>query len=241
MASWGEPSQPGLLLALRNSIANQLSSASSYGPASNSYVVPTLGETVWIVINDTNGDHPSKVPFHSTPTFGAPPPKQIPVHLHGHHFSILYKGYEDFGSMVSYKSAIAAGKLNPDNPRWLSFRDAVTAQTPDLPPRRDTILAEKFQLLVIAFVADNPGVWALHCHNDFHSSSGMMKQVVEAPGTLRQMVGTYDPPGPGSVPSQPLVYTAPAAGAGGGGGVDETVVQGVKRNLMHCYGLAAMT
>ncbi|MEU1458195.1 multicopper oxidase domain-containing protein, partial [Streptomyces avermitilis] len=28
--------------------------------------------------------------------------------------------------------------------------------------------------LVIDFDADNPGLWMLHCHNQYHSETGMM-------------------------------------------------------------------
>ncbi len=28
--------------------------------------------------------------------------------------------------------------------------------------------------LVLDFDADNPGLWMLHCHNIYHSESGMM-------------------------------------------------------------------
>jgi FtsP/CotA-like multicopper oxidase with cupredoxin domain len=30
----------------------------------------------------------------------------------------------------------------------------------------------------IAFDADNPGRWLLHCHNQYHMAAGMMTEVV---------------------------------------------------------------
>ena len=30
----------------------------------------------------------------------------------------------------------------------------------------------------VAFDADNPGRWALHCHNLYHMATGMMTEVV---------------------------------------------------------------
>jgi len=75
-----------------------------------------------------------------------------------------------------------------------AFFDGMTAETPLYPVRRDTLLAELGQFLVVAFVADNPGVWALHCHNDFHAATGMMRQVVAAPAALRRDLGTYSVP-----------------------------------------------
>ena len=41
-------------------------------------------------------------------------------------------------------------------------------------PLRDTLLMERDQTTEIAFVADNPGDWLLHCHMLEHSAGGMM-------------------------------------------------------------------
>ncbi|AKN73376.1 MULTISPECIES: multicopper oxidase family protein [Streptomyces] len=40
--------------------------------------------------------------------------------------------------------------------------------------RKDTALVLPHRKLVIDFDADNPGLWMLHCHNQYHSESGMM-------------------------------------------------------------------
>ncbi|MEU0004927.1 multicopper oxidase family protein [Streptomyces sp. NPDC006314] len=40
--------------------------------------------------------------------------------------------------------------------------------------RKDTALVLPHRKLVIEFDADNPGLWMLHCHNQYHSESGMM-------------------------------------------------------------------
>ena len=42
-----------------------------------------------------------------------------------------------------------------------------------LGPLRDTILIERGETAEIAFVADNPGSWLLHCHMLEHAASGM--------------------------------------------------------------------
>jgi len=119
-----------------------------------------------------------------------------PVHLHGHHFYVLYKGFEDDLIMAEYEK-VSRRRNSYQNPsadlkEWYKFESAVLKLTPDFPMRRDTIAAEKNQFMILAFVADNPGVWALHCHNDFHARTGMMRQVVSAPGRLRQLFGTYN-------------------------------------------------
>jgi hypothetical protein len=79
-----------------------------------------------------------------------------------------------------------------DLEEWSKFQSALLKLTPEYPMRRDTIVAEKNLFMVLAFVADNPGVWALHCHNDFHARTGMMRQVVSAPRRLRELFGTYN-------------------------------------------------
>ena len=50
------------------------------------------------------------------------------------------------------------------------------AITPDgtAGPLRDTLLMDRRETVEIAFVADNPGDWLLHCHMPEHSISGMM-------------------------------------------------------------------
>ena len=42
---------------------------------------------------------------------------------------------------------------------------------------RDTVLVPPMGSVGIAFDADNPGRWALHCHNLYHMMSGMMTEV----------------------------------------------------------------
>ena len=67
-----------------------------------------------------------------------------------------------------------------------------TRGTPGLNPmRRDTLWIEKGIVYVIAIKPDNPGVWAFHCHNDIHAKSGMFAQVIERPGRLQELLGTW--------------------------------------------------
>ena len=44
----------------------------------------------------------------------------------------------------------------------------------ELGPLRDTLLMDREETAEIAFVADNPGDWLLHCHMLEHSAGGMM-------------------------------------------------------------------
>ena len=41
-------------------------------------------------------------------------------------------------------------------------------------PLRDTTLVERGETAELAFVADNPGDWLLHCHMLEHAAAGMM-------------------------------------------------------------------
>jgi FtsP/CotA-like multicopper oxidase with cupredoxin domain len=42
---------------------------------------------------------------------------------------------------------------------------------------RDTVLVPAIERITIAFDADNPGDWPLHCHNLYHMAAGMMTSV----------------------------------------------------------------
>jgi FtsP/CotA-like multicopper oxidase with cupredoxin domain len=41
-------------------------------------------------------------------------------------------------------------------------------------PRKDTAIVLPGKTLQVDFDADNPGLWMIHCHNVYHSESGMM-------------------------------------------------------------------
>lgn len=43
--------------------------------------------------------------------------------------------------------------------------------------RKDTVIVLPKQQLRVAFVADNPGQWMLHCHNTYHQDAGMMTRL----------------------------------------------------------------
>lgn len=41
-------------------------------------------------------------------------------------------------------------------------------------PRKDTVIVKPQQTVAVKLVADNPGIWMLHCHNGYHMDAGMM-------------------------------------------------------------------
>jgi len=153
------------------------------------------------------------------------------VHLHGHHFHLLYKGAESDYSIGLYRQAVADfnGGRESSSLLWKRFRDGIKSQlelADGNPMSRDTLFTENYQFHVFAFVADNPGVWALHCHNDFHARSGMFKQIVERPASLRDYLGTWQGDG-----KTGFTYTDPMNPSWK---VDPAVLAGWRRNLQHC-------
>lgn len=41
-------------------------------------------------------------------------------------------------------------------------------------PRKDTLIVKPMEIAEVLVHADNPGLWALHCHNSYHMEAGMM-------------------------------------------------------------------
>jgi FtsP/CotA-like multicopper oxidase with cupredoxin domain len=88
-----------------------------------------------------------------------------PMHLHGHKFWVLgqghgmFPGYEALGLQLEGKGVLAE-------------REGVL----DSLIRRDVATAEGFGWLALRFIADNPGVWAFHCHMAWHSEAGLVMQ-----------------------------------------------------------------
>ncbi|KAL4311994.1 hypothetical protein GQ457_01G044050 [Hibiscus cannabinus] len=77
-------------------------------------------------------------------------PENHPIHLHGYDFYIIAEGFGNF------------------NPK----RDTSKFNLVD-PPMRNTVAVPVNGWAVIRFVADNPGVWLMHCHLDVHISWGL--------------------------------------------------------------------
>ncbi|XP_038723917.1 laccase-5-like [Tripterygium wilfordii] len=77
-------------------------------------------------------------------------PENHPIHLHGYDFYIIAEGF---------------GNFNPRN-------DTGKFNLVD-PPMRNTVGVPANGWAVIRFVADNPGVWIMHCHLDVHITWGL--------------------------------------------------------------------
>jgi hypothetical protein len=63
----------------------------------------------------------------------------------------------------------------------------------DNPPRRDVVLLPRNGFVVIAFKADNPGIWLMHCHIARHASEGLAMQVLERQGDANELFPVGSP------------------------------------------------
>ncbi|XP_008222248.1 PREDICTED: laccase-2 [Prunus mume] len=84
-----------------------------------------------------------------------------PVHLHGFNFFVVGQGF---------------GNFNPN-------KDPASFNLVD-PVERNTIGVPSGGWAAIRFLADNPGVWLLHCHFDVHLSWGLRMAWVVQDGKL---------------------------------------------------------
>lgn len=92
-----------------------------------------------------------------------------PFHLHGHKFwvmetfqtSYLHGLYKDEGQSKKYKLTEA--------------------------PKRDTVNIPRRGYAVLRWKADNPGVWAFHCHVLVHMVSGMAMAFVDMPESISEI------------------------------------------------------
>lgn len=116
-----------------------------------------------------------------------------PWHLHGHQFQVLER------------TAPNTGRFPGTYGNWSAT-----------PVRRDTVMLQDNAYAVIRFRADNPGIWLLHCHIEFHTVSGFIATIIEAP----ELLSAPERGGLNLVPNQhldvckkyPMEYKGNAAG-----------------------------
>ncbi|ORY60987.1 multicopper oxidase-domain-containing protein [Pseudomassariella vexata] len=101
-------------------------------------------------------------------------PGAHPFHLHGYDFQVLYRETGQNGQNRQSVAGLPDEQKIKDN----------AYNMPSLPLRRDTSWIGQGSYAIFAMKADNPGAWFLHCHNDFHSMTGMVGTlVVDSPDT----------------------------------------------------------
>ncbi|RHZ82360.1 hypothetical protein Glove_109g413 [Diversispora epigaea] len=79
-----------------------------------------------------------------------------PFHLHGHSFWLVASGTG----------------IDPENLTTFNLVNPVI---------RDTVIMPGKSHMVIRYLADNPGVWAFHCHIEWHRELGLVAQLIERP------------------------------------------------------------
>ncbi|KAH6646044.1 multicopper oxidase [Truncatella angustata] len=106
-------------------------------------------------------------------------PVPHPMHLHGHDFLVLGRSAPlnvPF-SLAQLLALLAAGQLGPLTD--LFDPSDLASLNFDNPTRRDVTMLPGLGYLVVAFRADNPGNWLLHCHIAWHVSGGLSVDFVE--------------------------------------------------------------
>ena len=60
------------------------------------------------------------------------------------------------------------------------------------PTRRDTATLPAGGYMLLAFPADNPGLWVMHCHIAWHASQGLSVQFLERKNEIQGKIGSTD-------------------------------------------------
>ncbi|KAI9314399.1 Cupredoxin [Dichotomocladium elegans] len=135
---------------------------SNYDPYLNTYPI-AYGEVIDLVLQT----------IHLTGT----PCRSHPWHTHGHsHIELAY-------GAGAYDEIRDGNKRNVAHPFYRDLTLVYPVQDPEL----EEALGNKPGTLIgcgwskIRIIADNPGIWALHCHNTAHMAMGMMIALEEAP------------------------------------------------------------
>ena len=93
------------------------------------------------------------------------------MHIHGHQPQLV---------------ARVAGALDDQGDITIqAVYDGNTSKFPKTPIRRDTWVLAAAGYTVVRFIANNPGVWIIHCHMEWHVDAGLTATLVEAPLMLQ--------------------------------------------------------
>ncbi|POM63694.1 Multicopper oxidase [Phytophthora palmivora] len=105
--------------------------------------------------------------------------EQHPFHLHGHSPWII-------GSGQATLADVQSNNLSPLKLSGAMFRDVYTV--PHLPhcPTDDTGACMGVGYVVLRLEADNPGVWMMHCHIDWHLDGGLAMIFIEGEAQLQE-------------------------------------------------------
>ena len=113
-----------------------------------------------------------------------------PIHLHGHSFFVVHTGYGQYaenGTLIQNSRDVVCDFDNDRlcmNPFWRNRTppDVLSLdKVNESAIQKDTVLLPAGGYVVIAFQADNPGYWFLHCHIEVHQLEGMAIIIKEYP------------------------------------------------------------
>jgi iron transport multicopper oxidase len=96
-----------------------------------------------------------------------------PIHGHGHNFYVMYSGPMNSAGFINDTRAPYTFDYNKN----ASLRDVASVNGS--------------AVLVLRFVADNPGVWVFHCHNAWHLEAGLMLTLVEDICKIKKLYWRY--------------------------------------------------
>lgn len=133
-----------------------------YGDYTNAFVLNHLDVVEVVLTNNDGGSHP--------------------FHYHGHNFQLISRSPSYGEDFYSLKDNVNPQAFDPNN--HTAF--------PEYPMRRDVVVLPPMGNLVIRFVANNPGVWAFHCHIDWHMQQGLAATFIEAPLEMQKTLSVPD-------------------------------------------------
>lgn len=87
--------------------------------------------------------------------------KQHPLHGHGHSFYVMYQGATNSNDFIT----------DPKAEYKFSYNSNASL--------RDTVSVNGNSILVLRFVADNPGAWVFHSQNNWNLFAGLKTTIVE--------------------------------------------------------------
>ncbi|TPX47422.1 hypothetical protein SeMB42_g02364 [Synchytrium endobioticum] len=163
-SSWAPDNSTGVTYAINGAQQNNLLSATN----------PKTFPPQWNAFDVKGGDIVEI-------TFINHEPEVHPFHLHGHNFHIMGSGMlrsrnETNGTVTQFLPTIA--EVDASN-------DLMTASGTTSRPIRDVISVPANGYSTVRFVANNPGVWALHCHIEWHLMSGLAVTLIEDQAALK--------------------------------------------------------
>ncbi|KAB1220744.1 Laccase-14 [Morella rubra] len=126
------------------------------GDVGNNTLYPSLGTKVLTV----NYNDAVEIVYQGTNVGAA---ENHPMHLHGYSFYVVGLGSGNFNNIT--------------DPKSYNLVD---------PPLVNTIGVPKNGWATIRFIANNPGVWFMHCHLERHASWGMDTVLVVKNGSTRE-------------------------------------------------------